>query len=162
MAAYGWLTDYRDELARWEHEHRLVQTTIAVVRIEGLHAGTAARVDQAWGPIGSCVSTERLAARLRAYIATYRPPGPDERFVASTEILESSFGKLKRIERQQSHDGLTGLVLVLGALVGPGDDRDLRAALDATPQKRVETWIDRVLGRSMQWLRRQFFATNQA
>lgn len=32
-------------------------------------------------------------------------------FVASTEILESSFGKLKRLEQQQSQDGITSLVL---------------------------------------------------
>ena len=159
---YGWLNDYRDDLAIWEREHGLVQTTIELVRVAGLHAGTQALLDTAWGAIGSRASTVRIAERLRHYVTTYQPEDPAERFVASTEILESSFGKLKRIERQQSQDGMTGLMLVLGALVGNATETDLRAALDATPQKKVDNWVGRVLGHSMQWLRKQFFATTEA
>ena len=76
--------------------------------------------------------------------------------------MESSFGKLKRIERQQSQDGLTGLVLVLGAMVGRGTDANLQRALETTPQKKVDNWVGRVLGRSMQWFRKQFFAETKA
>ena len=159
---YGWLNDYRDDLAIWEREHGLVQTTIALVRVHGLHAGTPALLDQAWGVIGTHASTVRIAERLRHYVTTYQPDDPAERFVASTEILESSFGKLKRIERQQNQDGMTGLMLVLGAMVGNATETDLRAALDTTPQKRVDNWTERVLGHSMQWLRRQFFKTTEA
>ena len=107
-------------------------------------------------------STVRIAERLRGYVTTYQPTAKDERFVASTEILESSFGKLKRIERQQSQDGMTGLMLVLGAMVGTCTDAGLREALEATPQKKVDNWVGRVLGHSMQWFRRQFFGATKA
>jgi len=159
---YGWLKDYRDNLATWVREHGLVQTTIELVRVEGLHAQTQSLLDKAWGEIGSCSSTVRIAERLRAYVTSYQPKAQDERFVASTEILESSFGKLKRIERQQSQDGMTGLVLALGALVGASTDTDLKEALEKTPQKKVENWVGRVLGRSTQWFRRQFFGETKA
>jgi hypothetical protein len=159
---YGWLTDYRDELAIWEREHGLVQTTIELLRVEGLHADTRSLLEKAWGEIGSRDSTVRIAERLRAYVTNYQPKAKDERFVASTEILESSFGKLKRIERQQSQDGMTGLVLVLGALVGTGTETDLKEALETTPQKKVDNWVGRVLGHSMQWFRKQFFSETKA
>lgn len=159
---YGWLKDYRDDLASWVREHGLVQTTIELVRVEGLHAQTQSLLDTAWGVIGSRDSTVRIAERLRAYVTNYQPKAQDERYVASTEILESSFGKLKRIERQQSQDGLTGLVLVLGAMLGTCTETDLKEALEATPQKKVDNWVERVLGRSMQWFRRQFFGAKQA
>jgi hypothetical protein len=158
---YGWLNDYRDDLAIWEREHSLVQTTIELVRVQGLHTGTLPLVEAAWGTIGARDSTARIAERLREYVTTYQPQAPDERFVASTEILESSFGKLKRIERQQSQDGMTGLVLVLGAMVGACTETDLREALEATPQKKVDNWVERVLGHSMQWLRKQFFGATK-
>jgi hypothetical protein len=154
---YGWLTDRQEDLAVWEQEHRLVQTAIALVRVQGLHPGTLPQLEQAWGVLGTRASTVRIAERLRAYVRQHQPVPAEERFVASTEILESSFGKLKRIEREQSTDGLTGLVLVLGALVGTCQEAELRAALEATPEKRVDTWVRRVLGPSMQWFRRQFF-----
>ena len=158
---YGWLNDYRDDLARWGREHGLVQTAIELVRVEGLHAGTLALLEPAWGAIGECDSTRRIAERLREYVANYRPKTKDERFAASTEILESGFGKLKRIEGQQSQDGMTGLVLALGAIVGTFEETELKEALEATPQKKMDNWVDRVLGPSMQWFRRQFLRQNK-
>lgn len=162
VAHYGWLKDYREDLAVWLREHGLVQTTIELVRVEGLHAHTRALLEEKWGVLGERDSTVRIAERLREYVANYQPKVENERFVASTEILESSFGKLKRVEGQQSQDGLTRLVLALGAMVGTGSDKDLKDALDATPQKKIDNWVGRVLGKSMQWLRKQFFTTTQA
>jgi len=138
---YSWLKDYQEDLAVWEREHGLVQTAIELVRVQGLHAGTLLLLEQAWGEIGSCESTVRIAERLREYVTTYQPTDKDERFVASTEVLESSFGKFKRIERQQSQDGITGLVLTLGAMVGKCMESDLQEALEATPQKKVDNWV---------------------
>jgi len=56
---------------------------------------------------------------------------------------------------------MTGLVLAMGALVGTCTDADLNEALEATPQKKVDNWVGRVLGRSMQWFRRQFFSATK-
>ncbi len=159
---YGWLKDYRDDLAIWLREHGLVQTTIELVRVEGLHAQTRSLLEKAWGEIGTRNSTVRIAERLREYVTNYQPKAKDERFVASTEILESSFGKLKRVERQQSQDGMTGLVLALGAMVGTCTETDLKEALETTPQKKVDNWVGRVLGQSMQWFRRKFFGETKA
>jgi plasmid stabilization system protein ParE len=154
---YGWLPEFRDELAIWEREQELVQTTIDVVRVEGLHVATESQLERAWGPLGERASTLAIAERLRGYVRQYQPPTQAERFVASTEVLESSFGKLKRLEQQQSQDGLTGLVLALGAVVGTSSDGGVQEALERTPQKKVDHWLSRVFGRSLQWLRRQFF-----
>ena len=159
---YGWLMEYRDDLAVWQHEHSLVHTTTDLVRVQGLHTETLALLESTWGVIGSRDSTVRIAERLRAYVTTYAPTQPGERYVASTEILESSFGKLKHLERQQSQDGMTGLMLAVGAIVGTCTATDLREALDATPQKKVDNWVERVLGHSMQWLRKRFFAETKA
>ena len=159
---YGWLKEYRDDLAVWQREHGLVQKTIELVRVQGLHTGTLALLEPAWGEMGSRDSTVRIAERLRESVTTYQPQKPGERFVASTEILESAFGKLKRIERQQSQDGMTGLMLVVGAMMGTRTETDLREALDATPQKKVDNWVERALGHSMQWLRKQFFGETKA
>ena len=159
---YGWLKEYRDDLAVWQREHGLVHKTVKLVGVQGLHTGTQPLLEAAWGEIGPRDSTVRIAERLRAYVTKYQPENPNERFVASTEILESTFGKLKRIERQQSQDGMTGLMLVVGAMMGTRTETELRAALDATPQKKVDNWVERTLGHSMQWLRKQFFAETKA
>lgn len=158
---YGWLRDFSEDLAVWEHEHGLVRTMIELVRVQGLQAGTLPLLEQAWGVIGIRESTVRIAERLREYVIHHQPKNPEERLVASTEILESSFGKLKRIERNQSSDGMTGLVLAMGAIVGACSDEHLKEALDATPEKKVDNWVKRTLGQTMQWFRRQFFSTTK-
>jgi hypothetical protein len=33
--------------------------------------------------------------------------------------------------------------------------------LEETPQKQVDGWLERTLGPTMQWLRRQFFRQNK-
>ena len=159
---YGWLRDYRDDLTHWEREHALVQTTIATVRVQGLHAQTLEQLEAVWGEIGSSESTVRIAEQLRDYAKLDPPLEQGRRFVASTEILESCFGKLKRLEQDQSGNGITGLVLALGAIVGTLSDDELKAALDAVPQKQADGWIDRQIGRTIQWLRRQFFKQTKA
>lgn len=158
---YGWLQDYRADVALWVREHGLVQTAIEVLRVDGLHAGTAALLTAKWGRIDECQSTLRIADQWRAYVKKHQPTATGKRFVASTEILESSIGKLKRVERDQSQNGMTGLVLSMGAIVGTFSETTLKEALDETPGKNVDNWVRRTLGPTVQWLRKKFVRENQ-
>ena len=162
MAYYGWLLDYQADVAVWQREHGLVQTTIELLRVHGLHAESLAELEKCWGPISGPDSTREIAQGLRAYITQHKPKDEAGRFVASSEVLESAFGKLKRLERDQSGDGLTGLVLALGAMMGTMSDEDLCQALQATPEKKAKNWVKNKLGQTMQWLRRQFFRETKA
>jgi hypothetical protein len=155
-AYYGWLLDYQADLAVWQREHALVQTTIELLRVEGLHAESLPQLQKSWGEIGGPESTQAIAAGLRTYVNENKPTGT-ERLVASSEVVESGFGKLKRLERDQSSGGLTGLVLALGAMMGQWSEEELRQGLETTPEKNVDNWLKRNLGKTVQWLRRQFF-----
>jgi hypothetical protein len=161
-AYYGWLLDYQADLAVWQREHGLVQTTIEMLRVDGLHAESLTELEKRWGPINGPESTRDIAESLRAYVTQHKPKDKTGRFVASSEILESAFGKLKRLERDQSSDGLTGLVLAMGAMMGSTSQEDVRQALEATPEKKVTNWVTSKLGQTMQWLRRQFFRETKA
>jgi len=114
-------------------------------------------LETAWAEEGQRASTIAVVEGLRAYVRAYQPKVEDVKYVASTEILESSFGKLKRIEGQQSQDGITGLSLALGAAVGHWDSGTIREALDTVPEKKVVGTVARLFGTTVQWLRRQFF-----
>ncbi len=158
---YGWLKEYCDDLTTWTREHKLVQVTMDHVRVQGLHPGTASELKSVWDEAVTQASTVGIADGLRAYVTRYAPRTAGERLVASTEIVESSFGKLKRIEGQQSADGLTVLSLAMGAIVGVSTEPEIRAALESTPQKQVDGWANRVLGHSVQWFRRQFLGAGK-
>lgn len=154
---YSWLRDYRTAGTAWLAEHELVRQTIRHLRMHGLHAGTQVELNQLWKglAIRGRDGLRALARSWCGYVQQYRPRDPATRFVASTEVLESSFGKLKRVSRQQSDSGLTALALTLGTIVGGQSDAEIVAGLEATPQKKVDGWIKSRLGHSLQWLRRQ-------
>ena len=76
---------------------------------------------------------------------------PDgKRLIGSTEILESLFGELKTLERQQSESGMTGLMLAVGALTSTWSNEEIEKGLEATPWKAVEAWINANIGLTVQ------------
>jgi hypothetical protein len=141
----------------WLAEHELVRQTIRHLRLHGLHAGTQLELNRVWKGLGirGQDGLRSLAKSWCGYVREYRPRDPATRFVASTEVLESCFGKLKRLSGSQSESGLTGLSLALGAMVGHVSDAEIVAGLESTPEKKVDGWLKSCLGQSVQWLRRQ-------
>ena len=163
VAHYGWLRDYDDVLPGWLEEHRLVQATIEQVRRHGLNAGTLPALEQTWGELTSRPGTQMVAGHMRAYARKYGGQAAvGETLVGSTEVLESSFGKLKRLEGDAARGGFTGLVLALGALTGPADEPTVRQALDEVPKKEAESWLKRTLGTTITWLRRHILQEKEA
>lgn len=155
---YGWLQDYREELVGWLEQHRLVQTTIETVRRHGVNEQTLTQIENAWGELSSRPGTVMVAGYMRVYARKYgKRAAPGETLVGSSEVLESSFGKLKRLEGEASQGGLTAMVLALGAILGQPSEADIRQALEAVPRKVVSAWVRRHLGFTMPMLRRQLF-----
>lgn len=154
---YGWLRSYRESVSGWTCEHAVVQTALQEVRQHGVSRESAAALDTAWAALSWTPGARDVAARLRASVRREGAlAAAGERLVGSTEVLESAFGKLKRVERSYAGDGFTGLVLSLGAMTGTWSTADLCQALAAVPQKKAEGWVNRVLGKSVQWFRRLF------
>ena len=89
---------------------------------------------------------------VRLHATAVRRPG--ELLIASTEILESLFGELKTLERQQAGSGLTGLMLAFVAIVSTWTDEETTKALEAIPWKAVRAWIDERVGPTVQSQRR--------
>ena len=158
---YGWLREDREAVTEWLAEHALVRRTVGHLRRHGLHRGTQRELNGVWKElgIGGRAGLRALARSWCEYGKRYRPREAGDRYVASTEVLESSFGTLKRLAHQQSDSGLTGLVLAMGLIVGTRSDEQVRASLDATPQKVVEWWQKTWLSQTIQWLRRRLLAT---
>jgi hypothetical protein len=163
LEKYGWLLGYGEALAGWLEEHRLVQTTIERVRRHGVDGSTLAALEKSWGERSSRPGTTMVAGHMRAYARRYGGRAAEgETLVGSTEALESSFGKLKRLEGNASAGGFTGMVLALGALTGNANEVEVREALEAVPRKEAEGWVKRTLGVTMHWLRRQIMGQDKA
>ena len=157
---YGWLREYREAVTGWLAEHELVRRTVGQLRRHGLHRGTPGELNRLWKGMGirGRAGVRSLARSWCGYVKRYQPRAAGDRYAASTEVLESSFGTLKRVAHQQSDSGLTGWVPATGMIVGTRSEEQVRARLDATPQKVADRGQETWLGKTIQWLRRRLFA----
>jgi hypothetical protein len=160
---YGWLRDYRAAVANWTSEQAAAESAVAHVRTHGVNRQTAAALDGVWSTLELTPGARAVAARLRAAVVREGAQArPGETLVGSTEVLESTFGKLKRLEGSFSGDGFTSLSLVLGAILGQRTEEQVRQALDAIPQKTADSFAQRLLGTTIHKLRRLFVKTTNS
>lgn len=86
-------------------------------------------------------TSKELARRLIDFVAESEEPLREgERLPMSTEILESSFGLYKQLERQQSMSGFTSLLACLPALLKPTTPERVMNAFARTSAEDVNAW----------------------
>jgi hypothetical protein len=148
---FGWLREYREEVERWSRWLELTDTTVEIIRGHGYSAPTAIRVSNELSTLvhdaDSCSLRDELIAFVQAQSAKTHE---GERLPGSTEVLESSFGKLKAIEGDQQRSGFTSLILIWCALFGDLSSDLIARAMNATPLKAVKRWMAGRLGPTVQ------------
>ena len=157
-AAYGWLQDFRAPLQDWAELRHIVETTEHWVRSQGLSPGTARALTPQVTPLVRTARGQRVAHLLLTFVETEAAKAaPHERLLGSSEVIESVFGKLKRLEQHQARSGFTGLVLAVGALVAPTTPEVIQQALETVPTSQVRQWCQQHLGPSVQAQRQHAF-----
>jgi hypothetical protein len=155
-AKLGWLRGYREAVEEWSQWHEVIQVVVRHVRRHGIDRDTVTELRQPLDAMELGVSGRKMAEAMLGFVAdpawVARLGG--ERLIGSTEILESIFGDLKGLQGQQSDSGVTGLMLVLGALASPWAPEEIERALEATPWKAVESWVEDQIGMTVQSRRR--------
>lgn len=161
--SYTWLGEYREALANWQSEQAVVESALTHVRTHGINQDTVAALEAEWSKLEVTPGARDVAARLRTAVRSEGMQAKaGETLVASTEILESVFGKLKRLEGSYAGDGFTGLSLVVGAFLGEATQEQAKEALEAVPKKEAERWVKNLLGTTVQMFRRLFVNTGAA
>jgi hypothetical protein len=148
----GWLSGFAGDLKKWEGWYAVTAKAEEVIREQGIHTDTAEALRQALGARGKQDDTGRQMRLEMLEYAWEQGKGlkPGERAPGSTEVLESCFGTLKALEKEQCRSGFTGLVLGLGALVGKVTANVVASALESTPVKAVRRWCQENIGVSLQ------------
>lgn len=69
--------------------------------------------------------------------------------IGSTEVIESLFGKIKYMEREQRAYGFTSLILAAIASVGKTDDKLIEVAISSTKLSDIEEWAANEIGQGV-------------
>lgn len=152
----GWLYSYRDDVEYW---NRLISIGVAaryVVRMEGIHMNIVDSFEKAISSVKMGIKELKFADELVEFLLNQsRGIKFGECFIGSTEVLESLFGKIKYMEREQRAFGFTSLLLAAVASVGPLDEATVIEAVTSVKRSDIKAWTTKELGQSVQSQRRQ-------
>ena len=155
----GWLQDFAASLAEWSEWQQVVNITVAFVNRQGVYRGMGRALRRDLPRRFVHGSSRSLAKELIGFVARQaRQTKPGERLPGSTEVLESCFGKMKQLEKQQARGGFTSLLVSFGALLAETTTDAVKAALQHSGTKKVYEWCKEHLGTTLFAQRKIAFA----
>ena len=155
----GWIRGFRAQLKDWSELFEMMTTAESFIRHHGLYPGVHLTLEKHLLPLPAQTErTQRLRCELITFVTEQEAQvRPGECLLGSSEIIESVFGKMKRLEQDQSKNGFTALLLGLAALVSTTTSAVVQKALETVPTKQVEIWRQQTLGQTLQSKRREAF-----
>jgi hypothetical protein len=136
----------------------LVTTTEKFVREKGLSRGSPEWLEKELQGEVVTETTARVKEELVRFVKEESEKAKEgERLLGSSEVIESVFGKFKRLEGTHAKSGITGLLLALGAMVAETSLKIVKQALESTKTKQVLEWYREKLGKTGQAKKREVF-----
>ncbi|MBS0261243.1 MAG: hypothetical protein JSS02_04745 [Planctomycetes bacterium] len=155
----GWLKAYQKDLPRWAACQAVVSKSITFVNEQGLSKGSADRLAIELAQLCQCVESREVAKRLITFLRESEAKlAAGQRLPLSTEILESTFGLFKQLERQHSKGGYTSLLAAFGALMKPATPDSIRSAFSRVSVKQTIEWVNQHLKQTLASKRRTAYA----
>jgi hypothetical protein len=151
-----WIQGYRNDIAYWNRLISIGAIARDCVRKENIHMNIADSFEQAISSIKMGVRELAFAEQISLFLLEQsKNVRLGECFIGSTEILESLFGKIKYMEREQTTFGFTSLVLAAMAHVGSSDEQMIAKAIKEVKDSDVNQWSEKEIGGSVQSQRRK-------
>jgi len=157
----GWITNFRDNLKEFEDLLQIIEATESFVRKNGLDIKSHIELREIMTCMGQTERAIKVRELLIAFVAEESSKAkPNERLLGSSEVIESVFGKLKRLENNQAKSGFTGLLLSTAAMVSETTKDVVEKALKVVPTKEVLVWLKGNIGQSLQSMRKEAFGSS--
>jgi hypothetical protein len=138
----GWLSEFRDAISRWSACQAVVSASVTFINEQGLFRGAADQLTAELKSLPNCEDSRAVADRLLAFVRQSEEKlAEGQRLPLSTEILESSFGLFKQLERQHSKGGFTSLLAAFGALLKPATPESIRRDFARVSVKQMRAWV---------------------
>lgn len=158
----GWLHEFENELIEWNECQRIISTAVKFGAEQGVRLGATESLRREIGDVLNLESAQRVRAKLLAFMnETESKLQPGERLPISTEVLESTFGLYKSLERQHSKGGFTSLIASLPSLLRPISSELVEASLPRISNDTVRDWVKKKLGRTLASKRTEAYAEHR-
>jgi hypothetical protein len=152
----GWIKKFREQLEEWDELILIIATTESFVRKQRLYHDSRLELRELLNVLAHRERTKMVCAELLAFVTEESSKAkPNERLFGSSEVIESVFGKLKRLEQDQAKSGFTGLLLSVSAMFSTTTEEVVQKALETVPTETVLTWCKENIGQSVQAKRKK-------
>ena len=146
----GWLRKFRDDIRCWNACQSVVSESATFINEQGLFKGAADQLSDRIEPLRRDETSSKVADRLLDFIRQSESKLEEgQRLPMSTEILESSFGLFKQLERQHSKGGFTSLLAAFGSLLRPSTPETIRRDFAQVSVKQMRSWVTENLGTTL-------------
>lgn len=155
----AWVASFRKQLKQWQGLLKLLKSSENFIRKEGLYCNCELDLQALIEPVAKTKRQQMVSRELIAFVKEEAAAcKANERLLGSSEVIESVFGKLKRLEQDQAKSGFTSLLLSVPAMLSTVTPDVVQAALETVSNKELRLWQKNVLGKSVQAKRREAFA----
>lgn len=155
----GWLREFRDDIQRWNACQDVVCASSTFINEQGLFPGAARQLRDHLRALRNGDDQEaakatpdsrQVTARLLRFVRQSESPlAAGQRLPLSTEILESSFGLFKQLERQHSKGGFTSLLAAYGCLLHASTPQSIRRDFAQVSVQDMQAWVTEHLGQTL-------------
>lgn len=150
----GWLWDYRNKRAEWNERISEVTCVENFVKKQGLtqpsHGELSKQLEEQL-PRSKSLRTQKIRHKLLGFVKEQGAKAhSSERRLGRSEVIESVFGKQKRLEPAPAKSGFTGFVLGIAAIVSTTTSEVVKKAMETVPTKAVLDWCQENIGSSVQ------------
>lgn len=153
-AKLGWLRNHRNDIKRWSECQTLISTALTWSNKNGLFLGAADELQSILKDLTVNCQARQIGEALIDYIRETEKSiktlfANTPKIPVSTEILESSFGSYKQLEKQHCKGGFTSLIAAMGGLLNPATAKDIKRAFELVDNKKLKTWVKQNLGKTV-------------
>jgi hypothetical protein len=146
----GWLREYAREVRAWSYFQKVVKVAEEEIKEAGLSRTSWRRAKDRLEGESQPVGAEKVfRGRVLSFVRKEGAKVPArQKYLGSTDVLESLFGKYKDLAAQAPCREITANVLMIPLLVTSLTADLLRQALETIRAQDVEEWLDEHLGPS--------------
>jgi len=157
---FGWLKEYQESLSMWTQMLEMTRLLETKLKTEGLNQQSLADFEQLFPPASIPEKLEQFYQKIRDYIIKQTSVLPDEtNFLASSDIIESLFGKYKYFSQKCPIKELGRMILTI-PLATLNFTADLvKQALETISSLDVVTWAEQMFGQSTLSKRKMVFSS---
>lgn len=156
----GWIYGHKELIDRLQQLDVVSRCVRQHIRENGLSRSTGGIIEKLLHGVMASFAFNMEACQFSGMLIDFfveqsKVVSPGQVWVGSSEIIESLFGKLKCLERNQCRGGFTSLVLGLSACTGKLDAKLVQEAMMQVKTKDVDAWAGKQLGTTLLAKRRR-------